>query len=137
MTQKLKDLDYNILYLDYDEKRGFGEFSSIDLWWNGFNKENELSLQLVRILGSSKKWKKQYTIYFVNSKNINTEEIEAKISSIIDRKRMNAEFQVINNYLEQKEINEYIRVKSHQTDLILIKIPELQVGTRKIYSIFK
>ena len=58
MTQKLKDLDYNILYLDYDEKRGFGNFSSIDLWWNGFNKENELSLQLVKFLRSSKKWKK-------------------------------------------------------------------------------
>ena len=132
MTQKLKDLDYNILYLDYDEKRGFGEFSSIDLWWNGFNKENELSLQLVKFLRSSKKWKKAVLkIYFVNSKNTSSEDIEAKISSIIDRKRMNAEFQVINNYLEQKDINEYIRVKSHQTDLILIKIPELKVGTEK------
>jgi hypothetical protein len=132
MTQKLKDLDYNILYLDYDEKRGFGNFSSIDLWWNGFNKENELSLQLVKFLRSSKKWKKaSLKIYFVNSKNTNSEEIEDKISSIIDRKRMSAEFQVINNYLEQKEINEYIRVKSHQTDLILIKIPELKLGTEK------
>ena len=132
MTQKLKDLDYNILYLDYDEKRGFGNFSSIDLWWNGFNKENELSLQLVKFLRSSKKWKKAVLkIYFVNSKNTNSEEIEAKISSIIDRKRMNAEFQVINNYLEQKDINEYIRVKSHKTDLILIKIPELELGTEK------
>ena len=132
MTQKLKDLDYNILYLDYDEKRAFGNFSSIDLWWNGFNKENELSLQLVKFLRSSKKWKKAVLkIYFLNSKNTSSEEIEGKISSIIDRKRMNAEFQVINNYLEQKDINEYIRVKSHQTDLILIKIPELKVGNEK------
>ena len=132
MTQKLKDLDYNILYLDYDEKRGFGNFSSIDLWWNGFNKENELSLQLVKFLRSSKKWKKAILkIYFVNSKNTNSEEIEDKIRSIIDRKRMSAEFQVINNYLEQKDINEYIRVKSHQTDLSLIKIPEFKLGTEK------
>ena len=132
MTQKLKDLDYNILYLDYDEKRGFGNFSSIDLWWNGFNKENELSLQLVKFLRSSKKWKKAVlNIYFVNSKNTSSEEIELKISSIIDRKRMNAKFQVINNYIEQKDINQYIRIKSHQTDLILIKIPELKVGNEK------
>ena len=132
MTQKLKDLDYNILYLDYDEKRGFGNFSSIDLWWNGFNKENELSLQLVKFLRSSKKWKNAVLkIYFVNSKNTNSEEIESKITSMIDRKRMSAEFQVINNYLEQKDINEYIRVKSHQTDLILIKIPEVKLGTEK------
>ena len=63
MTQK-QDLDYNILYLDYDEKRGFGNFSSIDLWWNGFNKENELSLQLVKFLRSSKNGKQfsRYTL---------------------------------------------------------------------------
>ena len=132
MTLKLKDLDYNILYLDYDQKRGFGNFSSIDLWWDGFNKENELSLQLVKFLRSSKKWKKAVLkIYFVNSKNTNSDKIESKINSIIDRKRMNAEFHVINNYLEQKDINEYIRIKSHQTDLILIRIPELKVGTEK------
>ena len=132
MTRKLKDLDYNILYLDYDQKRGFGNFSSIDLWWDGFNKENELSLQLVKFLRASKKWKKAVLkIYFVNSKNTSSDKIESKINSIIDRKRMNAEFHVINNYLEQKDINEYIRIKSHQTDLILIRIPELKVGTEK------
>jgi len=132
MTQKLKDLDYNILYLDYDQNRGFGSFSSIDLWWDGFNKENELSLQLVKFLRSSKKWKKAVlNIYFVNSKNTSSDEIELKISSIIDRKRMNAEYHVINNYLEQKNINEYIRIKSHQSDLILIKLPKLKVGSEK------
>ena len=79
MTQKLKDLDYNILYLDYDEKRGFGNFSSIDLWWNGFNKENELSLQLVKFLRSSRKWKKAILkIYFVNSKNTTSEKRRRK-----------------------------------------------------------
>ena len=30
MTQKLKELDYNILYLDYDVKKGFGNYEKID-----------------------------------------------------------------------------------------------------------
>ena len=38
MTQKLKELDYNILYLDYDVKKGFGNYEKIDLWWSEFNK---------------------------------------------------------------------------------------------------
>ena len=68
MTQKLKDLDYNILYLDYDVKKGFGNYEMIDLWWSEFNKENELSLQLIKFLRSSPKWKKAVlNIYFVNS----------------------------------------------------------------------
>jgi len=130
MTQKLKDLDYNILYLDYDKNRGFGDCTSIDLWWADFNKENELSLQLVKFLRSSKKWKRAIlNIYFVNSKDINSDEIEFRISSIIDRKRINAKYHVINNFLDQKDINDYIRIKSHLTDLILIKLPNLKSGS--------
>ena len=58
MTQKLKDLDYNILYLDYDLKKGFGNYNKIDLWWTAFDKENELSLQLIKFLRSSALWKR-------------------------------------------------------------------------------
>ena len=42
MTNKLKDLDYNILFLDYDQDRGFGKYAEINIWWTEFNKQNEL-----------------------------------------------------------------------------------------------
>ena len=65
MTQKLKDLDYNILYLDYDIKKGFGNYNKIDLWWTSFDKENELSLQLIKFLRSSSRWKKASLKYLL------------------------------------------------------------------------
>ena len=65
MTQKLKDLDYNILYLDYDIKKGFGNYNKIDLWWTSFDKENELSLQLIKFLRSSARWKKASLKYLL------------------------------------------------------------------------
>ena len=39
MTQKLTLLDYNILYLDYDKKRGFGSYNKIDIWWTAKNSQ--------------------------------------------------------------------------------------------------
>ena len=48
MTHKLHLLDYNILYLDYDKKKGFGEYKSIDIWWEGFDKDCYLTLHYQR-----------------------------------------------------------------------------------------
>ena len=64
MTQKLKDLDYNILYLDYDEKKEDLE-NLVPLIYGGMVsiKKNELSLQLVKFLRSSKNGKKLFLKY--------------------------------------------------------------------------
>ena len=132
MTQKLKDLDYNILYLDYDLKKGFGNYNKIDLWWSAFDKENELSLQLIKFLRSSSRWKKaSLNIYYVNSEKTNSEDVLKKMKKIVDKKRMVADLKVINNFLDQKNINEYIKNKSHQADMILMKLPKLNSGKEK------
>ena len=134
MTQKLKELDYNILYLDYDVKKGFGNYEKIDLWWSEFNKENELSLQLIKFLRSSPTWKKAtLKIYFVNSKKVDSKEILSKVEKMVERKRMVAEFSVINNFEDQKNLSEYIRIKSYDADLILMKLPKLIQGEEKIF----
>ena len=52
------------------------------------------------------------------------------MKTIVD-KRMVAELKVINNFLDQKNINEYIKIKSHQADLILMKLPKLNPGKEK------
>tara|TARA_B100000035_G_scaffold315340_1_gene335355 strand:+ start:5583 stop:10499 length:4917 start_codon:yes stop_codon:yes gene_type:complete len=132
MTQKLKDLDYNILYLDYDLKKGFGNYNKIDLWWTAFDKENELSLQLIKFLRSSALWKKaSLNIYYVNSEKTNSKDIISRMKTIVDKKRMVADLKVINNFQDQKNINEYIKIKSHHADIILMKLPKLNPGKEK------
>lgn len=134
MTQKLKDLDYNILYLDYDVKKGFGNYEMIDLWWSEFNKENELSLQLIKFLRSSPKWKKAVlNIYFVNSNKVDSKEILSKMAKMVERKRMVAQLKVINNFQDQKELSDYVRIKSYEADLILMKLPKLISGEEKTF----
>ena len=132
MTQKLKDLDYNILYLDYDSKKGFGNYNKIDLWWTAFDKENELSLQLIKFLRSSSRWKKaSLNIYYVNSEKTNSKDVLTRMQKIVDKKRMVADLKVINNFQDKKNINEYIKIKSHQADMILMKLPKLNLGKEK------
>ena len=52
---------------------------------------------------------------------------------MVERKRMVAEFSVINNFEDQKNLSEYIRIKSYDADLILMKLPKLIQGEEKIF----
>ena len=52
---------------------------------------------------------------------------------MVERKRMVAEFNVINNFEDQKDLSEYIRIKSYDADLILMKLPKLIQGEEKIF----
>ena len=33
LTKQLVNLNYNVLFLDYDENKTFGKYSTIDIWW--------------------------------------------------------------------------------------------------------
>ena len=57
LTQKLYELDYNVLYIDYDKERGFGKYKQIDVWWNDFSSTTELTLSLVKFLNKSIDWR--------------------------------------------------------------------------------
>lgn len=134
MTQKLIDLDYNILYLDFDEKRGFGNYNEISLWWSNINKENELGLQLVKFLKSSLKWNNSsLTIYYINNLTKSGEEVKKIIETTVEKKRIRADIKIINNYIEKKEVNELIRSRSYSSDLILMNLPLLVKGKEKSF----
>ena len=134
MTQKLKELDYNILYLDYDQRRGFGNYAEISIWWSGTNKENELSLQIVKFLRSSIKWKNaDLIIFYVNEFNSPSESVISEIEMILDKKRMRAEVKIINNIIEKKNIYQLIKSRSYSSDLILMNLPTLIKGKEKLF----
>ena len=127
MTNKLKDLDYNILFLDYDQDRGFGKYAEINIWWTEFNKQNELGLQMVKFLRNSPWWKSaNLKIYFVNNTEKENKQIEEIIQLMLDKKRMRADVVVIDNTLDQKDVNDHIKTRSHNADLILMDLPLLE-----------
>ena len=127
MTKKLNLLDYNLLYLDYDKSKGFGEYSSVDIWWTKLAKENELSLQLVKFLKNSKIWKSaSVRLCFVNNKKVIPGEDLRKINDLIDKMRLPIKLELINNSIEKKSLNDLLKIYSFKTDLIITDLPKLK-----------
>ncbi|MFT4754268.1 MAG: solute carrier family 12 sodium/potassium/chloride transporter 2 [Salibacteraceae bacterium] len=127
MTQKLIDLDYNVLYLDYDERFGYRKYSTIDLWWRGVGNNAELMLNIAKFLHSSDLWRNaQIRIIMVENANSNKKIIEKKISNVLETHRISASIKIIGNALEKKPIYELMKIYSADTDLIILGIPQVR-----------
>ena len=50
---------------------------------------------------------------------------------MIERKRMRAEIIVLNNVIENKSMNDLIRTRSYESDLILMDLPPLKKGKER------
>lgn len=132
MNKRLIDLDYNILYLDFNQKKGFGNYTRIDLWWDGFSKDCEFMLSLVKLIQTSNQWRNaQVRVLMVNSQNDQKIAVEEQIAELIVDLRIQAEIEVVNNAIDKKTFYDIVKAHSFDSDLIFLPIPELALGSEK------
>lgn len=125
LTNKLCQLDYNVLYLDYDQQRGFGRKKSIDIWWNDFSNTTELTLNLAKFMNTSMDWRHaEIRVLYVNDNNDNKPQLEEVIDELLANYRITAKSKIINNEIENKELYEIMKVESYQSDLVIVGIPD-------------
>ncbi|MFT5382773.1 MAG: amino acid transporter [Saprospiraceae bacterium] len=130
MTQKLIELDYNVLYLDYDWDKKFGKYQKIDIWWQNLKNNAELTLNIAKFISNAPKWQKaSIRLFLIN--DTNKEGFERKIHQQLDTYRIEATVKVINNYLEQRSSFDLMKSNSQDADLIIAGIPETPVGEEK------
>lgn len=128
MNKKLKALDYNILYLDYDKNKGFGSYSKIDIWWNNINNVSELTIQIAKRILTSNDWNDaEIRILFLNTHH-NKHAIESLILKQFASLRIDFPFQIINNEVEKKSFYDVVKQHSTDADLIIVEIPEINNG---------
>ncbi len=126
MTKKLFDLDYNVLYLDYDKRWGFRKKEQIDLWWRSVGNNAELMLSLVKFISTSSDWAKaNIRVLLVNDTNTENQVIEGRIQQVLDEFRVKARVKIISNKLDKVPIYELMKIQSAEADLIFIGVPEI------------
>ena len=129
MTEALLYLDYNLLYLDFDRKTKFGNYSTVDLWWRETDSKNaEMMLNIARFIIASPKWNNTVIrVLFVNNNNVDSNLIHSKITKLVEDLRVNVEIRIINNAVEQEAFYTIIEQQSASTDLTLVGIPNFKI----------
>jgi amino acid transporter len=129
MIQHIIDLDLNLLLMDIDTRKGFGDRKSIDIWWRGPGNNGNLALNLVKFLWLSEGWKDSFLRLLIeNPVNDDHETIFNFAREVLDNLRINAEIVIINNEIEQKPFYDLIRIESGNSDVTFLSIPEIIPG---------
>ncbi len=130
----LKELDMNILLMDYDKSAGFGKYSQIDIWWRTTEHNGNLALMLLKFLWLSNEWRNtKARILVVNPVNEQREIIYRNTSAILENMRINAEIKIINNQIEQRSFYDIVQVESVNSDLILLGLPNIEKGDEETF----
>ncbi len=129
MTETLLHLDYNLLYLDFDRKKKFGKYKTVDFWWRETDSKNaEMMLNIARFIIASPLWSNtKIRVLFVNNNNINQEIINSKIRKLVEDLRVLVAIEIINNAVEQKPFYNIIEDYSEKTDLTVVGIPNYKI----------
>ncbi|MCW8803641.1 MAG: amino acid permease, partial [Ignavibacteriaceae bacterium] len=134
LIKDLDKLDYNVMFLDYDKEKGFGERKSIDIWWRGYGNYFSFALTILRFIKTNPSWKEAaLRVLFIIEDGANPEKIYKNAQQVLDQYRIDAEIKIINNGIERKSTTQIIQSESSQTDLTILGISEETTSRPKDY----
>jgi len=132
MLKQIADLDLNIVLLDYNQEKGFGNYRQIDVWWRGGSNNGNLVLSLIKFIRISYEWRlSTVRLLIVNQKNERKKKIVKQANIVLENMRMNADIKVINNEKDKIPINGLIKKHSSNADLVFLGLPEVIAGQEK------
>ena len=129
MLKYLSDLDLNVVILDYDTEKGFGNYKQIDIWWRGGSNNGNLVLSLIKFLTASYDWRlANVRLMIINPIEKNEKQIMTDARMALENIRLDVEVKVINNEIEKLPVNLVIKRESSEADLIFLGLADVQEG---------
>ncbi len=131
MLRYLEDLDLNIVILDYDKGKGFGNYRQIDVWLRGGSNNGNLIFSLMKFIHTAYAWRNASIRILLVTNNINKQaKLKSKTNYLLHKHRMPAEVKVIFKS-KTDNIHEIIKTQSAAADLTIMGMAEVKPGKEK------
>ncbi len=131
MLRYFEDLDLNIVMLDYDKQKGFGDYRQVDVWLRGGSNNGNLMLSLLKFIHTDYAWHNAvFRILLITSDNDRKKMIKKKTKNLLVRHRMPAEVVVIVKD-KSENVHDIIKAQSAGADLIFMGMAEVTEGKEK------
>ncbi len=126
LLRRMRELDQNILVMDYDQERGFGKRERIDIWWRAGGNNVTLVLILLKFLQATEVWRgSRARIIVVVDDSAAVNPVQKMLDHVLDEQRVQAAIKVINNGIERRPFHDLLRAESMEADLTLFGLPTL------------
>ncbi len=128
MLRYFKDLNLNVVLLDYDKKRGFGNFRQIDVWLRGGSNNGSLIFSLMKSIHTAYAWHNAVIrILLITDSEHKKSIVNARIKRLLTKHRMPAEVVIIVRN-KSDHVHDIIKMQSANADLIIMGMAEVQHG---------
>ncbi len=131
----MRALKRSILLFNYDQKRGFGKYKNIHIWWGGWRDNASLILILPLLIKSHPKWRgAELSIFVAIEKEETKKQVEENLQRILDEVRLDAKIHVI--VRDGHPIESLMKGASYEADLAIIgfKAPEIDSSPRAFFE---
>ncbi|MEA2043646.1 MAG: hypothetical protein U9N85_13975 [Bacteroidota bacterium] len=127
MVRRIRQLDLNMIFIDYDKRFGYGDYEKVDIWWRSAGNYGTLAFTLMKFIWSSKDWQDaKLRLLIANDINEEASNIKLRAEQLLDNLRLNAEIKVINNEVEKVPFYDIVRTESVNTDLTFLNMLPLE-----------
>jgi hypothetical protein len=121
LMRSLVYLGKSVMYLHFDEERGFGKCKQIDVWWGGKGRNAELMLLLAHLISGHRHWhRSKIRVLRVIQAEEGVEQAREHISNILSDARVEAEPVIIVQEDPESTIGDIIKDYSETTDLTFL-----------------
>jgi hypothetical protein len=134
LIKTFNELDYNSLFLHYNEEEGFGGKKRIDIWWRGAGNNFSLALTLVRFISTNEDWRDaEIRLLTIKNDLSSTRILENEAQRLMRRFRIEGTVKIIDNKAGNKTSEEIFREESSTADLSIFGIPPIDENNAQEY----
>ena len=126
LIKTFNELDYNSLFLHYNEEEGFGDKNRIDIWWRGAGNNFSLASTLARFITTNEDWRNaEIRLLTIKNKFSSVRILGKEARRVMRTFRIDATVKIIDNTSEYKSNAEIFREESQIADLSIFGIPQI------------
>ncbi|MFC2103374.1 hypothetical protein ACFLSS_02980 [Bacteroidota bacterium] len=134
LIKSFNNLDYNSLFLHYNDEVGFGKRKRIDIWWRGAGNNFSLSLTLARFITSNDDWRNaEIRLLTIKDDLSSVRVLENEAHRVLRTFRIDAVIKIIDNTSGEKSIGEIFKEESQSADLSIFGIPPIDEKNAEEY----
>jgi len=134
LIRSFNKLDYNSMFLHYNDDAGFGKRKRIDLWWRGAGNNFSLALTLARFITSNDDWRNAEIRLLTIKDNLSSVRVlENEANRVLRTFRLDAVINIIDNTEGKKTIYEIFKEESQTADLSIFGIPPIDEKNAEEY----
>lgn len=134
IIKTFNELDYNSLFLNYNEEEGFGEKNRIDIWWRGAGNNFSLAMTLSRFIISNEDWRNtEIRLLTIKDQYSDSSVLENQAKDLLKTFRLDATVKIIDNTSGKKSNHEIFGEESGSADLTIFGIPPIDEDSAEGY----